>query len=82
MGWWGEGYLISIGHSPIVVKNRLLSTRSNFVAMAKKRAITVQDNRISVINHNNEDYISLTDMVRAKKGDFFVRALVKEQECD
>ena len=50
--------------------------------MAKKRAITVQDNRISVINHNNEDYISLTDMVRAKKGDFFVRALVKEQECD
>jgi hypothetical protein len=40
--------------------------------MVKKREITVQDNVISVINHNNEDYISLTDMVRAKEGDFFI----------
>ncbi|GAA3950882.1 hypothetical protein GO495_13265 [Chitinophaga oryziterrae] len=40
--------------------------------MVKKREINVQDNVISVITHNNEDYISLTDMVRAKEGDFFI----------
>ncbi|SFE03688.1 KilA-N domain-containing protein [Chitinophaga sp. CF118] len=32
--------------------------------MAKKREITVQDKIISVIDHHDVDYISLTDMVR------------------
>lgn len=32
--------------------------------MAKKRAITVQDKVITIVNHQNEDYISLTDIVR------------------
>ena len=28
--------------------------------------ITVQDTDISVVSHNNEDYISLTDMARSQ----------------
>jgi hypothetical protein len=40
--------------------------------MVKKREITVQDNVISVINYNNDDYISITDIVKAKEGDYFV----------
>jgi hypothetical protein len=38
--------------------------------MAKK--IDVQGTAISVISVNNEDYISLTDMLKAKDGDFFI----------
>lgn len=38
--------------------------------MAKK--ITVQDLEISITKHNDEDYICLTDMIKAKDGDFFV----------
>ena len=33
--------------------------------------ITVQDTEIVVTSINNEDYISLTDMLKAKNGDFF-----------
>ena len=38
--------------------------------MAKK--IDVQGTAITVISVNNEDYISLTDMLKAKDGDFFI----------
>ena len=34
--------------------------------------IIVDDTEITVIKSNNEDYISLTDMLKAKDGDFFV----------
>ncbi|GHT65429.1 hypothetical protein FACS1894110_07280 [Spirochaetia bacterium] len=34
--------------------------------------ITVQETEISVIQINAEDYICLTDMIKAKDGDFFV----------
>lgn len=34
--------------------------------------ITVQDTEIAVVKYNEEDYISLTDMLRAKDGDFFI----------
>ena len=34
--------------------------------------ITVQNTEITVIKSNDEDYISLTDMIKAKDGDFFV----------
>ena len=34
--------------------------------------IIVEGTEITVIKSNNEDYISLTDMIRAKDGDFFV----------
>ena len=34
--------------------------------------ITVLTNSINVININNEDYICITDMLKAKDGDFFI----------
>ena len=34
--------------------------------------ITIKDTEITVIEINNEDYICLTDMLKAKDGDFFV----------
>ena len=34
--------------------------------------IEVLDNDITVIKVNDEDYISLTDMIKAKDGDFFI----------
>ena len=41
--------------------------------MAKKTTtITVQGIDISITKNNEEDYISLTDMVKAKDGDFFI----------
>ncbi len=33
--------------------------------------ITVKDTQVSVIKVQNEDYISLTDMLKAKEGEFF-----------
>ncbi len=38
--------------------------------MTKK--IIVKDTEINILNVNNEDYICLTDMIKAKDGDFFV----------
>ena len=34
--------------------------------------LTVLTTNINVININNEDYICLTDMLKAKDGDFFI----------
>jgi hypothetical protein len=34
--------------------------------------ITVKDTEITVIKVENEDYICITDMLKAKDGDFFV----------
>ncbi len=34
--------------------------------------ITVQNTEVNVIKVNGEDYICLTDMLRAKDGDFFI----------
>lgn len=39
---------------------------------SKKLTINVQGADISVIQHNELDYISLTDMLKAKDGDFFI----------
>ena len=39
-----------------------------FYTMAK---ITVQNTQITVIRQNEDDYISLTDMLKAKDGEFF-----------
>lgn len=36
------------------------------------KKITVQGTSITVISANNDDYISLTDMLKAKDGDFFI----------
>ena len=34
--------------------------------------IVVKETEVNVININGEDYICLTDMLRAKDGDFFI----------
>ncbi|MFN7226241.1 MAG: KilA-N domain-containing protein [Holosporales bacterium] len=39
----------------------------------KKKEITIQDNVVSIMSVEGEDYISLTDMVRSKEGEFFVK---------
>lgn len=38
----------------------------------KGRSITVKETPIRIVSVNEEDYISLTDMLRAKDGDFFI----------
>ena len=43
------------------------------VFFKKKRAITVQENPVSVIDVGGEDYICLTDMIKSKDGEFFVK---------
>lgn len=40
--------------------------------MPKARKIVVEKTRISVISIGDKDYISLTDMLKAKDGDFFI----------
>jgi hypothetical protein len=40
--------------------------------MSKKKNIIVKGTEISIITVNKEDYISLTDMLKAKDGDFFI----------
>lgn len=38
----------------------------------KKTIIEVHGAAITVLSHNNSDYLSITDMLRAKDGDFFI----------
>jgi hypothetical protein len=38
--------------------------------MTKKKTISVKGTEISIISLDNNDYISLTDMLRAKDGNF------------
>ncbi len=38
----------------------------------KNPVIQVQGTAVSVIQQNEQDYISLTDMLQAKDGDFFI----------
>ena len=40
--------------------------------MKKSKIITVKGKDITVLKKNDEHYISLTDMLRAKDGDFFI----------
>lgn len=40
--------------------------------MAKKMKIEVLGSEINIINENEQEYISLTDMLKAKDGDFFI----------
>lgn len=39
--------------------------------MLKNKIIIVKDNAIAITRINDNDYISLTDMLKAKDGDFF-----------
>jgi hypothetical protein len=40
--------------------------------MAKNKTITVKGTVITIINENSGDHISMTDMLKAKDGDFFI----------
>ena len=40
--------------------------------MIKLKKIEVEGTTIGIVNHNEEDYISLTDMLKAKDGSFFI----------
>ena len=40
--------------------------------MSKTQKISVIDTEVTIISANDEDYISLTDMLKAKDGDFFI----------
>jgi KilA-N domain len=40
--------------------------------MAKSKTILVKGTEISIIQFENQDYISLSDMLKAKDGDFFI----------
>ena len=40
--------------------------------MAKNKTIIVKGVEITIIKQYNKDYISLTDMLKAKDGDFFI----------
>jgi len=40
--------------------------------MTKTKTIKVQEKVIAIIEHGDDDYICLTDMLQAKEGDFFI----------
>ncbi len=40
--------------------------------MAKSKKIQVEGKEITIILENKQEYISLTDMLKAKDGDFFI----------
>ncbi|WP_181304360.1 KilA-N domain-containing protein [Rufibacter sp. XAAS-G3-1] len=40
--------------------------------MAKKKSIQVQGNEITILNQGEGDFISLTDMLKAKDGEYFI----------
>lgn len=40
--------------------------------MAKNKTINVKGTEITILQFQNEDYISITDMLKAKDGDFFI----------
>jgi hypothetical protein len=41
--------------------------------------IIVKDTEVTIVQINNEDYISLTDMIRAKDGEFFVTSWLRNR---
>jgi hypothetical protein len=50
----------------------VLIVTKTIIAMVRKRTISVKDTDIRIIEYQNSDYISLTDMIKAKDGDFFI----------
>ena len=42
------------------------------MAKEKKSTINVQGTAITILSHKYDDYISITDMLKAKDGDFFI----------
>jgi hypothetical protein len=52
--------------SPSTKENRSMKKTS------AKASLSVQGTEITVIQHDEQHYISLTDMLKAKDGDFFI----------
>ena len=42
------------------------------MAISKTNKVNVQGTEITILNENAEEFISLTDMLKAKDGDFFI----------
>ncbi len=42
------------------------------MAISKTKKVNVQGTEITILNENAEEFISLTDMLKAKDGDFFI----------
>lgn len=42
------------------------------MAISKTKKVNVQGTEITILNENSEEFISLTDMLKAKDGDFFI----------
>ncbi len=42
------------------------------MAKSKKSIINVQGTDVTILSQEDDDYISLTDMLKAKDGDFFI----------
>ena len=55
-----------------MVFERGLLPRSVMTESKKGRSIVVQGTTVAVARRNEQDYISLTDMLRAKDGEFFI----------
>ena len=57
-----------------VIKNAILHiTKNEIIKMEHAmKKLVVQDTEISMKKIENKDYISLTDMIKAKDGDFFI----------
>ena len=49
-----------------------LCTFKNLSNMSKSKKLNVQGNEITIIENKGKEYISLTDMLKAKDGDFFI----------
>jgi len=49
-----------------------LKIKIEIMAKEKKSTINVQGTPITILTHKEDDYISITDMLKAKDGDFFI----------
>ena len=49
------------------------------MAISKTKKVNVQGTEITILNENAEEFISLTDMLKAKDGDFFISDWVRNR---
>lgn len=47
--------------------------------MTKSKTIIVEGKEINIISVNNQEYISITDMLKAKDGDFFISGWLRNR---
>jgi hypothetical protein len=50
----------------------VIGQRGGATVSSKNRSIVVKGTVVTIATRNEHDYISLTDMIRAKEGDFFI----------